>query len=49
MVIRIANYPDQLGPSGKLALKLPDIGSSTVQCYGFYNFKSGVVEGFRRR
>jgi len=27
-----------------LSLKLPVIGSSTVQCYGFYNFKSVVVE-----
>jgi hypothetical protein len=32
-----------------LALTLPDIGSSAVQCYGFCNFKSGVVERFRRR
>ena len=30
-------------------MKLPVIGSSTVQCYGFYNFESGVVEKFRRR
>jgi hypothetical protein len=43
LVIRITNYPDQLGPSGKFvenlqnqfALKLPVIGPSTVQCYGF--------------
>jgi hypothetical protein len=42
MVIQIANYPDQLGFSGKFlenlqnkfALKLLVIGSSTVQCYG---------------
>jgi hypothetical protein len=26
------------------ALKLPVIGSSTVECYGFLNVKSGVVE-----
>jgi len=32
-----------------LALKLSVIGSSTVHCYGFQNFKSGVVERFRRR
>ena len=25
-------------------MQLPVNGSSTVQCYGFYNFKSGVVE-----
>ena len=31
-----------------LALQLPVIGSSTVECYGFQNFKSGVVERFRR-
>jgi hypothetical protein len=30
-----------------VALNLPVIGSSTVQCYAFYNFKSDVVEGFR--
>jgi len=24
-------------------------GSSTVQCYGFWNFKLGIVERFRRR
>jgi len=43
LVIWIANYPERLGPSYKsvdnlrnwLALKLPAIGSSTVQCYGF--------------
>ena len=32
-----------------LALKLPVTRSSTVQRYGFWNFKSGVVERFRRR
>jgi hypothetical protein len=39
---RISNYPGRLGPlvkfvenSTKLTLKLPVIGSSTVQCYGF--------------
>jgi len=31
----------------KLALKLPVIESSTVQCYGFQNFKSGMVKRFR--
>jgi len=25
------------------------MGSSTVEYYGFYNFKSGVVERFTRR
>jgi len=37
-----AGCPDRFGPSSKfvknstkLALKLPVIGSSTVQCYGF--------------
>ena len=53
LVIRIANYPDRLGPSGKFVqnstTKLPVIGSSTAQCNGFYNFKAGVVERFRRR
>jgi hypothetical protein len=33
LVIRIANYPDRLGFSGKfVALKLPFIGSSTIHC-----------------
>jgi len=57
LVIRIADYPDRLGPSGKYVenctrltcLDLRAIGSSTVQCYGFWNFKSVVVETFRRR
>jgi len=43
LIIRINDYPDGLGPSGKfvenstelIALKLPVIGSSTVQCYDF--------------
>jgi len=42
VVIWIANYLDWFGTSGKfvnnstkLALKLPIIGSSTIQCYGF--------------
>jgi len=30
-------------------LKLAVIGSSAVQCYDFYNFKSGEVERFRGR
>jgi hypothetical protein len=30
-------------------LELPVVGSSTEQYYGFWNFKSGVVERFRRR
>jgi hypothetical protein len=30
------------------ALKLSFIVTSTVECYGFYNRKSSVVEGFRR-
>jgi len=33
----------------KLTLKLPVIRSSTLQCYGFWNFKLGVVERFRCR
>jgi len=33
----------------QLALKLAVIGSSTEHCYGFCNFKSSVVESFRRR
>ena len=33
----------------QVALKLPVIGSSTVQCYGFQNIKSGVVVWQRRR
>ena len=56
-IIRIANYPDHLRPSGRFdenlqnqfALKLPVIILSTIQCYGFKNFKSGVAESFRRR
>jgi len=42
LAIWIANYPKRLGPSGKsvdkstkLALKLPAIGSSREQCFGF--------------
>ena len=42
MVIRIANYPERLGLSGKFVenntkltcLEIPAMGSSTVQCYG---------------
>jgi len=33
----------------QLALKLPVIESSTVPRYVFHNFRSGVVERFRRR
>jgi hypothetical protein len=52
-----AFYPDRLGPSGKFVenstkrtcLEITGFGSSTVQCYGFYNFKSGVAERFRGR
>jgi len=54
LVIQTANYPDWIGRAGKfvenstkLALKLPVIRSRTVQCYGFYNFKSGMDEGYR--
>ena len=28
------------------ALKLPVIGSRTVECYGFWNFKSGVAKRY---
>jgi hypothetical protein len=43
MVVRIANYPDRLGPLGKFVensteltfLEVTVSGSSTVQCYGF--------------
>ena len=57
LVIRKANYPIGLALwvnlsrilQNYLALKLPDIGSSTVQCYGLWNCKSGVVERFRSR
>jgi hypothetical protein len=52
-----AGYSDRPGPSGKFvgilhnqfALKLPVIGSSTVQSNDFQNFKSGVVERYRCR
>ena len=47
----MANYPDWLGLSGKfveksakLTFKLQVIGSSTAECYVFWNFKSDVVE-----
>ena len=30
-------------------MKLPVIGSNAIECYGFCNFKSVVVERFRRR
>jgi len=30
-------------------MKLQVIGSSTVQCYNFWNYKSGVVKRFRGR
>jgi len=33
----------------QFALKLPVIGSNTEQCYGFQNFKSGMVKRFRCR
>jgi uncharacterized protein YhdP len=32
-----------------LALKLPFIGSSTVQCFGSWDFQSGVAESLRRK
>jgi len=39
LVIRIANYLNRLGPLGKFVqnstMKLPVIGSSTVQCNGY--------------
>jgi hypothetical protein len=49
--------PDRLGPSGIFVgnstkityLVLLVIGSGTVEYYGFWNFKLGVVERFRRR
>jgi len=38
-----------VGNSTKLTcLEITVIGSSTVQSYGFQNFKLGVVEWFRR-
>jgi len=51
-----AGISDRRVPSGKFVensaqltcLKLPVIVSSTVQCYVYSNFKSGVVERFRR-
>jgi hypothetical protein len=59
LVIRIANYWDRLAPSGKfvgnftkptcLEITGYQIKYSTVQCCGFWNFKSGVVERFRRK
>jgi len=36
-------------PQNYSAVKLPVIGNSTIQCYGFQNFKSGVIERFRQR
>jgi len=55
LVIRIANYPDRLGPSGKfvenstkqtcLEITGYRINYSTAQCFVFYNLKSVVVEG----
>jgi len=44
-------YPDRLGPSGKFVenftrltcMEISVIRSSTVECYGPLNFKSGVV------
>jgi len=58
IVIRISNYPDRLFPSGKfcqefyetnLPYVLPVIGSRTVECHCFYNYKLGVVEKLRPR
>ena len=57
MVIQIANYLDRLRPLGKFVktsikpscLEFTSYGSSTVQCYAFQNFKSGVVKRFRGR
>ena len=56
-VIRTSNCPEGLALrvhlseilQNQFALILPVIGSSTVQCYGFYNCKSGVVERLRGR
>jgi hypothetical protein len=52
LVIWSASYPDQFGPSAKLVENSMELSflvfrSSTVQCYGFWNFRSGVVEMFR--
>jgi len=51
-----SKYSDRLGSWGKfvenftnLPWKLPVFGSSTVQCYGFSKFHSGVIEMFGRR
>jgi len=48
-----AGYPDRLGPSGKFVENSTKLScleiTGTVQCYGFSNFKSGVVERFRGR
>ena len=50
-LIRISSCPDRLSPKGRFveALKLPVVGSSTVQCHDIWNFKSDVVERFTRR
>ena len=54
LVNRLPDYPDSLARrlnlliilQKEMALKLSIIGSNTVQCYGFWNCKSGVVERF---
>jgi hypothetical protein len=56
LVTWIANYLNRLGPLGKFVknstklscLEITGCGSSTIQCYGFLNLKSGTVNRFRR-
>ena len=53
--IRIANFPNRFGPSGKFienstqltCFKITCNRIKYIECYGFQNFKSGVVERLR--
>jgi hypothetical protein len=54
LVIRLANYPDRLGPSGKFIdnstkLTCLFIVSSTAQLFWLLEHQISVVERFRRR
>ena len=54
LVIRFASFTDQFGRSAKFVENSMELNflvfrSSTVLCYGIYNFKSAVIEKFRRR
>ena len=57
LVIRITDYTNRLGPSSKFVensrkltcLEITGYGIYTAQCYGFQNFKSGLIQRLRRK